>query len=54
MMDCLVFQAQRDPRGCLASPVFRGKEESLAPRDVLAIRGTREKTVGLASSETVG
>lgn len=54
MMDGLVFQAQRDPRGCLASPVFRGKEESLAQTDVLAVRGTRERTVGLASLESRG
>lgn len=54
MTDCLVFQAQRDPRGCLASLVFRGKEESLAPMDVLAVRGTQERTVSPASLETRG
>lgn len=53
-MDCLVFQARRDPRGCLASPVFQGREESLAQRDALAARGNQERMVGLASSETKG
>lgn len=49
-----MFSFHQDPRGCLASPVFQGKEESLALRDALAGRGTRERMVGLASSETRG
>lgn len=52
MMGYLVFQAQRDPRGCLASRVFRGREESLARMDTLAQRENSERGVGLASRES--
>lgn len=50
----LMLSFHQDPRGCLASLVFRGKEESLAPTDVLAVRGTQERTVSPASLETGG
>lgn len=52
MMDCLVSQAQRDPRGHLASQVFQEREDSLAQRDTLAGREKPERRVGLASRET--
>lgn len=52
MMDYLVFQAQRDPRGCLASQVSQEREESPAPKDSLAGREKLERRVGLASGET--
>lgn len=52
MMDDPVFQAQRDPRGCQASEVFREREERLAQRDTPAGREKLERKVGLASSET--
>ena len=42
----------QDPRGCLACQVFLEREESLAPRDIVAERGTSERRVGLASRET--
>ena len=42
----------QDPRGCLACQVFLEREESLAPRDTVAERGTSERRVGLASRET--
>lgn len=51
-MGYLVFQAPRDLRGCLASPVFQEREGSLAPRDTLAEREKSERRAGLAPWET--
>lgn len=51
-MGYLVFQAQRDPRGCLASWVFREREENLVRMDTLAERENTERRVGLAPWET--
>lgn len=51
-MGYLVFQARRDPRGCLASWVFQEREENLVRMDTLAERENMERRVGLASWET--
>lgn len=53
-MGCPVFQAQRDPRGCLASQAFLEREESQVQRDNLAERERLERRAGLASQETRG
>lgn len=52
MMGCLAFQAQRDPRGCLASWVFLEREEHLAQMDTPAERENSDRRAGLASQET--
>lgn len=53
-MGCLVFQAQRDPRGCLASQVFPEREENQVQKDNVAERERLEPRAGLASRESRG
>lgn len=47
-----VFQAPRDPKGCLASQASQEREESQAQMDGLAERAKWERKAGLAFTET--
>lgn len=53
-MGYLVFQVQRDPKGCLASQAFLEREESQVQWDNLAERERLERRAGMASQETRG
>lgn len=52
MMDYLVFQAQRDIRGCLVFQAFQENEENLGPMEHLEEKVNLERKVGLAPRVT--